>query len=229
MKCCHGTEGCEDQGDKHWCRDWEPKTPDGKEIRAFIGQLGNRSWLETAESVGGFRCRKKLSSGAVVTFSYVEAKPKTLKAPRVGVEVVVPPETDDEMTDEEAKALLAKLEKHFREPVMPVRQYCAALNLWASAQRDKATRLAEIENPGPYEIESAKDAARFANEVGHVFLQIEKSNLLHRLIYQRESLRTEACPVHKGKWSGCVWDDKPCGCQGVQAGGFGSNVTGWLP
>ena len=32
--------------------------------------------------------------------------------------------------------------------------------------------------------------------------------------------RTEPCPVHKGRWSGITWGDRPvCGC----------DLTGWLP
>lgn len=53
-------------------------------------------------------------------------------------------------------------------------------------------------------------------------LAIYKSNLLSRLIYSGEQLRTTPCPKHKGRWSGCVWDAQ-CECM------CGSNVTGWLP
>lgn len=55
-----------------------------------------------------------------------------------------------------------------------------------------------------------------------VEIAIQKSCLLYRLIYAGESLRAKMCRVHRGKWSGCVPEKLPCGCQ------FGSNVTGWL-
>ena len=54
---------------------------------------------------------------------------------------------------------------------------------------------------------------------------IRKSNLLHRLLYQGEKIRTGMCPIHKGRWSGCLpLEDMTCG--GVCANGH--NVTGWL-
>jgi len=60
-------------------------------------------------------------------------------------------------------------------------------------------------------------------QIHYVFTQIHKSNLLHRLLYQGQKLRSRPCPEHKGTWSGCHWEALPCGCQD------GSNVTGWLP
>jgi len=44
------------------------------EIRAFLDALGSDANIEAIGSVGKFRCRKKLSSGAVVTFSYSEPR-----------------------------------------------------------------------------------------------------------------------------------------------------------
>ena len=116
------------------------------------------------------------------------------------------------MTDAEAEAMLAELTKHYRQPVMPVERYCAALQAWATALEDRAERSKE------------KHDEQQAQDVRHVFMSIRKSCLLDRLIYGGEKLRTEMCPVHQGKWSGCRWDDESfaCGC------GFGSNVTGWL-
>lgn len=126
--------------------------------------------------------------------------------------------TDEvDMTDEEAEALLYQLSRHFNQPVQPVGRYCAALRVWENAVNDRAVRTRD------------PDDAKFAEMVSRVFLQISKSNLLSRLIYDGESLRTEPCPVHQGRWSGCVWDDQPCPCQATQAGQFGINVTGWLP
>jgi len=138
---------------------------------------------------------------------------------------------EKKLSDEEAKEMLKRLSEHFGEPVMPAGQYCAALNLWAAALRGKVERLeAAMREPGHSASDEHKHCKEFANMVGHVFMQIYKSNLLHRLIYQGESLRTEMCPIHKGVWSGCVPpDENPCACQKTQSGGTGSNVTGWLP
>lgn len=54
-------------------------------------------------------------------------------------------------------------------------------------------------------------------------LTIRKSCLLKRLVYFGQPLRTERCPVHRGRWSGIRMErcphgcDKLCGC-----------TTGWL-
>lgn len=136
------------------------------------------------------------------------------------------------LTEDEAKAMLERLTKHYGDPVMPVSRYCAALNLWASALRMKADRLSLIQDPNEHVKDEAASAEKFADKVGDVFMQITKSNLLWRLIYAGESLRKEECPVHKGCWSGCAWNDDPknnCDCQRMQRGGVGANVTGWIP
>jgi hypothetical protein len=141
-------------------------------------------------------------------------------------------EMDAKLSDVEVKEMLTKLRAHFGEPVMPVGQYCAALNLWASALRmkvDRAEAAAAAEPESEYAKDDLKQAEKFASDVGYVFMMITKSNLLSRLIYEGESLRTEMCSVHKGRWSGCAWPEKPCECQNMQGGGAGSNVTGWLP
>jgi len=59
-----------------------------------------------------------------------------------------------------------------------------------------------------------------SDSVGDVFLQISKSNLLARLLYAGEKLRSKMCPEHKGKWSGIEFSDTRCphGCQ----------LTGWI-
>ena len=77
-----------------------------------------------------------------------------------------------------------------------------------------------------YAIEELRQSESFAESVVHVLMQVGKSNLLWRLIYGGQTLRTTPCPTHKGVWSGCVWpkDAKDaCACMD------GSNVTGWLP
>lgn len=56
--------------------------------------------------------------------------------------------------------------------------------------------------------------------VSRTFLQITKSNLLYRLLYRGEKLRTQMCPEHKGTWSGLEGPDSSCPhrCQ----------MTGWV-
>jgi hypothetical protein len=55
---------------------------DRDEVQRFLGALSSEEHLEAIESVGIFKCRKKLSSGAIVTFSYAEKKQKASKDER---------------------------------------------------------------------------------------------------------------------------------------------------
>ena len=98
-------------------------------------------------------------------------------------------------------------------PTLKAEEFCEAFYTWAEACQTELSTDDEDQKQWRKE---------FANHWGYIELAIHKSCLLDRLIYAREPLRTEMCPVHKGKWSGCVWEKLECGCQ------FGSNVTGWL-
>lgn len=166
-------------------------------------------------------------------------------------------DTEPKLTDEEAKALLARLSRHYGEPVMPVSRYCRALRDWQRVLAERATRLrdqlfpdlqldwrdkdneerrenankaygAALRNPyaegHPHPAHKYVELRQFESaydQVTDVFRQITKSNLLARLLYNGEKLRTRECPEHKGKWSGIEWTDNRCphGCQ----------LTGWLP
>lgn len=141
----------------------------------------------------------------------------------------------EEMNEKLAEEMLAVLSDYYNEPVMPVRAYCRALEAWAKVQvKNEAAEIAEKvkelrENPtlaialgGERGITSERNRGwRF--HLDSVLLAIRKSNLLHRLIYLGEPLRTEMCPEHKGRWSGCQPEPCPHGCSS------GINVTGWLP
>jgi len=159
---------------------------------------------------------------------------------------------EEKLSAKEVDAMLKKLSKHFGEPVMPVGQYCAALGLWQHAIREKYLWLKKkldageakipiqtglfLQGQGAFnydkDVDSEMENAKIlSQEIDHVFMQIQKSNLLARLIYCGETLRTERCPAHQGFWSGCDFgpDGSECACQKMQKGGFDSNVTGWLP
>jgi hypothetical protein len=103
-------------------------------------------------------------------------------------------------------------------PVMPVTFFCEFLEKWAELY---GVPQKEERNEG-----ENKHRAEFVERVRDVFLQIRKSNLLWRTIYRGEAPRTEPCPIHKGRWSGCnIPEETPCrgACMS------GNNVTGWLP
>lgn len=118
------------------------------------------------------------------------------------------------LTDEAAQ-LRARLEELEGEPVLAASEYCNAFRAWAEAIAARIER-----EPDAEEAERWRRCKRALDELP---LYILKSNLLARLIYCGEEVRTTPCPAHKGHWSGCVWEDLPCGC--VAHG----NVTGWLP
>ncbi len=115
------------------------------------------------------------------------------------------------MTDEEAEALLKQLSDHYKQPVMPVQRYCDALRAWENVLWQNA------------------DTQEIAKAASATFMAIVKSNMLSRLIYDGEKVRTRKCPIHDGHWSGCRWDEPFCDCQMMENGEYGSNVTGWLP
>ena len=125
----------------------------------------------------------------------------------------------DLRNDNDYCADAAQPTEHFKPmsygPVLRLSDVCTILRLWA---RTYATPLP---NDADYTKEARKKLAEYWQ---YVDLQISKSCLLDRLFFQDdEAVRTEPCPEHKGRWSGCAWENLPCGCQN------GSNVTGWLP
>lgn len=97
-------------------------------------------------------------------------------------------------------------------PTMHVNQYCNALDTWLGALEAALAR-----EPADEVLKDLVVAAR------RVKLAVTKSNLLYRLIYLGQRLRTRPCPEHKGHWSG--YSEQPCphGCSS------GLDVTGWLP
>jgi hypothetical protein len=128
------------------------------------------------------------------------------------------------LDDSERERMEAELAKHYGEPVRPVSQYCNALRAWAKVCAEHPTD------------EHLQEAGRKLQECA---LPIAKSNLLWRMIYEGQKLRTKQCPKHKGRWSGYqtpppeewIPTDNPrhftfkpvCECQN------GYDVTGWLP
>jgi hypothetical protein len=115
---------------------------------------------------------------------------------------------------DEAAQLRARLAEIEGEPVLAA-SHCNAFRAWADAIRDRVKR-----EPDHEEAERWRSCSE---AIDRLCLYIVKSNLLARLIYCGEEVRTKPCPEHEGHWSGCTWEQLPCGC--VAHG----NVTGWLP
>lgn len=122
------------------------------------------------------------------------------------------------MTDLEAEALLKQLSDHFEEPVMPVSAYCKALGTWFKVieELNGYSYGVKVKETDLYE-----QGARYAQFLGLIKSDIIKSNLLYRLIYLGEPLRTKMCSKHKGKWglNDLFNGEPPCEC----------GETGWLP
>lgn len=135
---------------------------------------------------------------------------------------------DKKLQEDEVKALLSKLQDHFGEPVMPVSQYCKALRTWARCieelnepKRDPYCEVHHfLEGDGRCTCATTHAHGRdYAKHLHRILIDISKSNLLYRLLYAGESLRTQKCPEHKGQWSGLPsLVNCPHGCDG----------TGWL-
>lgn len=114
------------------------------------------------------------------------------------------------LTDKEAQQLLRKLTKHYGQQVRPVGEYCAAFRTWFKVIQKKDE---EALDAGETNLHHRK---AYVESLGRLYVDITKSNLLARLIYAGEELRTEKCPIHKGSYAGggsCV---------------YGCDNTGWL-
>lgn len=150
------------------------------------------------------------------------------------------------LSAEEAERLLVRLQGYFKQPVQPVGRYCQSLRTWQEKMHERASleraRLypgidgdpkdpATIEALNKYSADKKEKSSlhsrggdlwgyeEVCRRIDYVFLQISKSNLLWRLIYNGEEPRITMCPEHQGHWSGCSWEPPPCGC----------DLIGWLP
>jgi hypothetical protein len=109
----------------------------------------------------------------------------------------------------------AKLAKYYGESVRPISQYCQAFVDWHTGIQ---AMLSDQDAGGQEENWEG------VNEALNVLqIPIRKSNMLWRLIYLGQQVRTEKCPIHQGHWMGygeCE-NDPPCNS--------GWDITGWLP
>jgi len=121
------------------------------------------------------------------------------------IERVLPLDADVPLEPAEVEAMTACLSRHFHCQVRPIEEYCQRLDFWME-------RMVERLTASQYEDDRAK-----VEWLRWVRLQIRKSNLLARTLYNWEDARTTPCPVHQGRWAGigiCV---------------HGCDETGWLP
>lgn len=132
------------------------------------------------------------------------------------------------MTEREAKEMLEKLTKHYKQPVMPISKYCEAISTWMTVMQNKAR--AKEEKAG-----RPRDEWGPLAKLHLVRMSIMKSNLLWRMLYRGEALRTIACPVHGGRQATgllCLRQENYFDENGdIKARGneCGCGGTGWLP
>lgn len=114
---------------------------------------------------------------------------------------------------EEAQAQLRRLEQFYGAPVLALDDFCEAISTWMDCIVKNNTDPA-LKRGG---IEHGKEYYEFLNRMR---IDIMKSNLLGRLLYAKEPLRTRRCPLHKGHYSGeaMFFEKCPHLCDG----------TGWL-
>jgi hypothetical protein len=112
-----------------------------------------------------------------------------------------------------------ELEKHYGEPIWPISDFCDRLGLYIQALKEGREDKRAFYTSSPY----SKEITDFLIDNGPTIITFaRKSNLLFRLLYLRQPLRTKKCPKHQGHWSGCKFGLDGCECQ------VGFDVTGWL-
>jgi hypothetical protein len=90
---------------------------------------------------------------------------------------------------EEAQAQLRRLEQFYGAPVLPLNGFCKAISTWMDCIAKNNTDPA-LKRGG---MEHGKEYYEFLNRMR---IDIMKSNLLGRLLYAKEPLRTRMCPLH---------------------------------
>ena len=122
-------------------------------------------------------------------------------------------EKKESLNSAEAQQMLLRLEEFYKEPVLPLHNFCQAMQLWFECivknNSDPALRRHDGEQGYNY--------FKFLQQMR---IDIRKSNLLGRILYGKEPLRTRMCPVHKGHYNGeaMFFTKCPHSCDG----------TGWL-
>ena len=114
---------------------------------------------------------------------------------------------------EEAQEQLRRLEQFYGAPILPLHDFCKTIGTWMDCIVKNNTDPALKQGGAGH----GKQYYEFLNQMR---IDIRKSNLLGRLFYAKEPLRTRICPLHKGHYSGQAMFFEKCPhlCDG----------TGWL-
>lgn|GEM_PF-4830456 len=211
----------------------EPGPLTADEITALIPEAVNLDSDASGKLADGIRQRVEARESALrLALSAAQAESERVKAELAAAAVALESYSGEGVLhDEQIRELILRCSS-LRDDLDAARSQLARLE----AERDAAgKRVAELEDGHVRLVCESMNTWRHCIEEEHhgnprwagsieairlVFTLIRKSSLLYRLIYARETLRTEKCPEHKGKWSGLEHPDNPCphGCQ----------MTGWL-
>ena len=109
-----------------------------------------------------------------------------------------------------AKGMLAQLKSHYGEPVLPLSEFCAAIETWKEAIEQGVKDSPDVET---------QQGRFYHDHLPQMFTDIRKSGLLSRILYAGEKLRTRKCPYHEGhmdcgQWVGAGKRDPSCKCDG---------------
>lgn len=125
------------------------------------------------------------------------------------------------LTNEQANDMMRQLSEHFGEPVMPLKAFCFTMRRWVDCiEQGVQDRKAENDGLGRGGNQH-QHGQEYVAQLGHILTDIAKSDLLGRLFYGHEQVRTVKCPEHKGHWVGIESDTNFCK--------HGCGFTGWLP
>lgn len=114
---------------------------------------------------------------------------------------------------EEIRELLLRLQQFYGQPVLPLDNFCHAIELWMDCIVKNNT------DPALHR-DGIKHGHIYFEFLNLIRIDIRKSNLLGRLLFAREPLRTRMCPTHKGHFNAeaMFFEKCPLLCDG----------TGWL-
>jgi len=98
--------------------------------------------------------------------------------------------------------------------VLPLSAVCQAVGTWARCIGDNNA-------PPLLRANHHEQGSSYHGALGRILNDIRKSNLLGRLLYAKQPLRTKPCPTHHGHMDSqeLITGEGGCPCQG----------TGWLP
>jgi hypothetical protein len=114
---------------------------------------------------------------------------------------------------EEAHELVRRLAQFYGEPVLPLGNFCHAIELWMDC-------IVKNNTDPALNRDGIKHGSIYFEFLNLMRIDIRKSNLLGRLLFAKEPLRTQMCSTHKGHFNAeaMFFEKCPLLCDG----------TGWL-